>query len=291
MQRHLKGRQVQIPRRWAAEQLAGELGEANNRRSIERAEAFLEAEEADSGIVVRRGSDIRFWHLTFQEYLAARGIAARLEAEQRELLLGPGRALYVPEWREAMLLLGGVLHQQGRAKVDGLVGAVLDDLFKRGEPTLAAQARAAGVLGAIVRDLSPFAYAPADPRYAELLQAVMGIFERDRARGIPIEVRIEAAEALGAAGDPRLDDESLRWVEIDGGRFLMGAQSKDRGQPGYDAEAQEDETPRWAELDGFRLGRWPVTVAEGVCPLRRGGGLWRRAVVAGGRVRRVCGAG
>ena len=39
---------------------------------IERASAFLDDEELDSGIVVRRGADIRFWHLTFQEHLAAR---------------------------------------------------------------------------------------------------------------------------------------------------------------------------------------------------------------------------
>jgi hypothetical protein len=87
MQRHPKGRQVQVSRRWAAEQMAGEFGKAKSRRSVERAEAFLEQEEADSGIVVGRGSDIGFWHLTFQEYLAARAIAARLEGEQRELLL------------------------------------------------------------------------------------------------------------------------------------------------------------------------------------------------------------
>ena len=55
----------------------------------------------DSGIVVNRGAEIRFWHLTFQEYLAAR-LLANMDPEQRHaLLFGEGFA-WRPEWREVV---------------------------------------------------------------------------------------------------------------------------------------------------------------------------------------------
>ena len=67
-----------------------------------------------------------FWHLTFQEFLAAKAIASRLEAEQRKILFADPEKIYLPEWREVILLLAGILHEQGSDKVDGFVGAVLD---------------------------------------------------------------------------------------------------------------------------------------------------------------------
>ena len=92
MQDHPDGRQVQVSRRWAAEKLEKvwpKDREESQQRRIERVEQFLREEELDSGIVVARGDDIRFWHLTFQEFLAARAIAARSERDQREILLTP----------------------------------------------------------------------------------------------------------------------------------------------------------------------------------------------------------
>ena len=90
MQNHPEGRQVQLPSRWAAEALAAEFGEragegraAPSRRAVTRSSApsgFLDEEEIDSGIVVGRGNEVSFWHLTFQEYLAARAIAGRARA-------------------------------------------------------------------------------------------------------------------------------------------------------------------------------------------------------------------
>jgi hypothetical protein len=41
------------------------------------------------------------------------------------------------------------------------------------------------------------------------------------------------AEALGQAGDPRLDENN--WVNFENGTFLMGAQSKDPSKPNYDS--------------------------------------------------------
>src|SRR6202011_5834840 len=99
----LGGRQVQVSKRWAAERLAPQFA-----GDLQQSESFVEQEEVDSGIIVSRGSDIRFWHLTFQEYLAARAIAGMADADQHKLLLND-KNIYKTEWREVALLLAGVL--------------------------------------------------------------------------------------------------------------------------------------------------------------------------------------
>ncbi len=250
------GRKVQASRHWAAEQIQSEFG------NVKIAQQFLEEEELDSGILVRRGEELRFWHLSFQEYLAARAIAGLKDEEQLELLLeDPPRRFYQPEWREVVLLLAGVLYAQGREKVDKLFDAVLDHLGDKA--SLIDQARATGLLLGIVRDLAPFDYQPKNQtKFQSLITATLGIFDREHAATVPINLRIEAAEALGQAGDPRLADTSKVWVEIPGGSFWMGAQQDDPQARNYDADAGDYETPHEVELDGFRIGRWPVTVQE-----------------------------
>ena len=220
-----KGRQVQVSKRWAAEAIAPEWREPKAKDGLALAERFLDDEELDSGIIVGRGGEVRFWHLTFQEFLAAKALAGRPEAEQRAILFGKSR-LYHPEWREVVLLLAGVLHQhQGSKTLDGFVGAVLDNLS--GDATFAEQARAVGLLGAMFHDLAALGYAPDDRRYDVLLTQVLGIFDAERSRQIPVETRIEAADALGQAGDPRLDaNHPDYWITIPAGTFWMGAQKE-----------------------------------------------------------------
>jgi hypothetical protein len=89
MQNHPTGRQSQVSRGWATAVLAERfIGLAEADRNEQAAE-FLEQEEVDSGIIVSRGSDLRFWHLTFQEYLAARAMGGRPDSAQHALLLVP----------------------------------------------------------------------------------------------------------------------------------------------------------------------------------------------------------
>ena len=233
MQSHPEGRRVEVEKGWTADVLAPQFATAAE------ALAFVEQEEVDSGIIASRGSDVRFWHLTFQEYLAARAIAGLADAAQHSLLLDEDR-IYRPEWREVVLLLAGVLIRQGRAKVDGLFAAVLDRLAKR--PRLEAQARCAGLLGAIVRDLQPMDYRPADPRYGDVLEAVLQIFDAKKAETIWFSERLDAAEALGQAGDPRLSRDN--WVTI-GDAFQIGR---------YPVTVQEYR--RFIDADGYREPCW-----------------------------------
>jgi formylglycine-generating enzyme required for sulfatase activity len=258
MQDQPQGRLVQVSKGEAADLLMAQFsdeGEAERRR---RAQDFIAHEEVDSGIVLSRGSDIRFWHLTFQEYLAARAIGGLTDRDQDKLLLS-GNKIYLQEWREVALLLAGVLKESGGPRVDRLVTEMLNRLGERA--SLAERARCVGLLGAMVQDLRPLGYEPADARYEEALQSVLGIFDKVKAQQVSFQVRLEAAEALGQAGDPRLQQNN--WVTIPTGKFLMGAQKGGPSKPNYDAEAFDDESPaREVYLDAYQIARYPVTVEE-----------------------------
>ncbi len=263
MQDHPDGLKTEVPKRWAAEQLALEWTAAKTAKdAIAHAESFLDAEEIDSGIVVGRGSNVQFWHRTFQEFLAARAIAARPEGDQAAILWSTSPRLYLPEWREVILLLAGILHQQGPQKVDKLVQTMLERLGS--QPSLADEARCAGLLGGMFRDLAPVDYAPPDGRYRELLDRVLTIFDVQGSARVAIPDRIAAADALGQVGDPRIDlRRADYWASIPEGKFLMGAQKEKRTEPNYDPEAYGDESPvHQVYLDAFRLAKYPLTVGQ-----------------------------
>jgi hypothetical protein len=112
----------------------------------------------------------------------------------REEPLFRQETLYSDTWRETVLLLGGVLYHQGIDRVDAMISGVLDTL--ESDPTLEKQARAVGLLGAAVADLTPVNYQPRDPRYRQTLDAVMAIFRPGST--VPIDQAIAAAEALSA---------------------------------------------------------------------------------------------
>lgn len=251
MQNHEEGRQKQVPLGWAGEKLAKQFG----RR--EAAERFLKAEQLDSGIVVSRGKDIAYWHLTFQEYLTALEIAGWADADQYKLLLGRSSKIYLPEWREPVLLYGGLLLKAGPPKVDALLRKILDKMGK--QPSLAARANCVGLIGALLPDL--VGYKVSDPRYEESLRQVMDIFDAEKSKGVPFKDRLAAAEALGQAGDPRLAKHE--WVTIPATRnYWIGAQEEDPKGRNYDQEDYGDEPLREVNLKPFRIGKYPVTVAQ-----------------------------
>lgn len=240
MQLQARGRVRQIGTRHAAELIAPHLRDIPEEERLRRAEWFLQQEELDSGIVVSRSAKVEFWHLTFQEHLAARAIAGLPDAAQQELLI-QGKRLYKPEWREALLLYAGLLSsKQGPEKVDAFFTTVLDQCGTK----LADQARCAGLLGTILADLKPSGYHPRDPRYGELMSMTIRIFDDDKLPRVLIGDRVDAADALGQAGDPRLLEDN--WVRIPAGTFVMG-EGDDRHE---------------VELSSYDIGKYPVTVQQ-----------------------------
>ncbi len=232
----------------------------------EAAEKFLENEEVDSGILVGHDGKLRFWHRTFQEYLAAKALAGR-DGERETLLFGESR-LYARDWRETILLLGGLLREQDTARIDGFLKQMLDGVETSELPE---RARCVGLIGSILRDLKAWKYEIADPRYMQYLLSTLCLFEDPKtARSVEFAARLDVADALGQAGDPRLS-ENKKWVRVEGGKFWMGAQK--RGAHNVDPDARDNEGPvREVAVAPFWLGRYPVTVAEYADHMLRGQG-------------------
>jgi formylglycine-generating enzyme required for sulfatase activity len=263
MQTQARGRLAQIEKGQAAKIVAPHFRELGEPDRLTRAREFLDEEEVDSGLIVSKGPLVRFWHLTFQEYLAARSVAGLSEADQLKLLFSANR-LHSAEWREVLLLLvGTLLVKQGREKVDGFVQAVLDR--PGNDASLAERARCVALLGAVLIDLRPLAYQPPGHRYEEALHAVLGVFNPRQSEAIDFEVRLEVARALGQAGDPRfrLENRPKNWIELPPGQFLLGAQQEDANRSNYDPDAEWDESPvKTVDVKAFQLGRYPVTLQE-----------------------------
>jgi formylglycine-generating enzyme required for sulfatase activity len=253
-----RGRQTEISPNAAARALAPRFRDLPEDDRAATAERFLEEEETDSGILIRRGNTLRFWHLTFQEYLAAKVLAGR-EAERRRLLFTE-RKLYLAEWRPTVLLLAAVLCKQDRDLVDKFFHEILDTLGP--DAPLAERARCVGLIGSALRDLKSWGYRLTDPRYQENLHRSMAIFDAREARQLDFDTRLYAADAIGQAGDPRLDhNDPAYWVRVEGGTFWMGAQNTDPKDRNYDPEVWDDELPvHQEEVQPFAMGRYPVTV-------------------------------
>jgi formylglycine-generating enzyme required for sulfatase activity len=249
MQDAPQGRIVQINRRLAAEYLSQQFG-----GGIEETERMLNDETENSGIISPVGPDLKFWHLSFQEYLAAREISSLTDDKQFALV---DSKLYRAEWRETMRLLGAILREQGVAKIEGLVKAILATV--KPEDPLPKKAPVVALLGAMMRDLSKMDYEPKTPDYKTTVRAVMSIFEPGESQKLPFHLRLEAADALGQVGDPRLDEDN--WIVIPSGEFWMGAQQR-QGR-NHDPSALGSESPvHKVWLAAFRIRRYPVTVQE-----------------------------
>ncbi len=262
---HSDGRQRQVGFAWAAEILADEFEDDENYSKRQKAENFLRQEVVDSGIIVERGNRLEFWHLSFQEYLAACEVGGMLEENQKKLLFEKDR-IYSSEWHELVLLLGGVLYKQGLDKINFLIDAIIERAPQDVSPkNLTETAKTVALLGGIVNDLAPFDFKPADPRYEKIVRSVMGIFDKKTFRKISVKTRIEAADALARVGDPRLENDPM--VYIRGGDFWMGAQKKYKNERNFDPGA--DDSNDWkefpvhqVELSPFYISKYPITVCQ-----------------------------
>ena len=176
------------------------------------AERWLELECLVSGVVVKTGiQKVRFWHLTFQEFLAARRLAELGGADVGEACWWPvvSRRLHDSLWRETVELFPGCLLDKGEGQVDALLERVL---ALRGEaPDLAMEARVAGALGRLLRPLRVLEYRPKaelEAVYRSALERAEAIFTVEGARAVPLRDRVAVAEALGQGGDRRFGGSS-----------------------------------------------------------------------------------
>ncbi|SPF32215.1 exported hypothetical protein [Candidatus Sulfopaludibacter sp. SbA4] len=231
-------------------------------RRRQAARTFLTEEETNSGMIIKSGSNVRFWHLTFREALAAQELA-KSERKWKSLLFGK-KKLYHRHWRETVLLLAGELKSSGGNRD---VNDFLTEMLNQAEglsASLTERARCVGLMGLLLKDLDAWHYSMTEDlskRYKAMLAHVEEIFDEEKAYQTPFEVRLEAANALGQAGDPRLERNNR--VPLSGGRFWIGAQKDDPGAPNFDPDAYDNESPvKEVEVAPFSIARYPVTVAD-----------------------------
>ena len=223
--------------------------------SLDSATAFLEQEELHSGLLVsREDGEVEFWHLTFQEYLAALEMSPL--DDDNWAVLAPH--LHDDRWAELVLLLAGCERRVGVREARRMINRILAT-----GTDLVSKAKAAGLIGRILRDIKPYGLdASQGTNYQELLLELLPIFTPG-GEVVDERTRIEVGEALGQAGDPRLVDRTANRVFIPGGTFRMGAQAREASQPSFDPMAFPGEAPvHRATVSDLYIGRYPVTVAE-----------------------------
>ena len=163
------------------------------------------------------GQRLRFWHLTFQEYLAAFTLA---QSENWWELIESH--LENAQWRETLDLFASCLFDaRGASQVDHLLEKILDDAAGG----LASEARAAGLVGRFLKAAESCGYQPPPTlraRFQNLLNKALAIFSLAGATQVDISTRIAAAEALGRAGDPRLAPGVNNFKPVPGTAIELG---------------------------------------------------------------------
>ena len=257
MQEWKGGQKLQIGIVDAAALIAPEFRKTPEPDRRDAAVHFLERAQVESGIVtLRGGTQIEFWHRSFQEYLAAR--ALKNVGLQETLWKKAKGFLYSEEGREVLPLAAGCMAESAPGQLDALFQKLLPDAKRR---KLEDRAHAVGVLGAMLTDVSRTytLEAAQDREWKELLKDILGIFDEKKGKEIPLRTRIAAADALASSRDPRLfvpADEKY-WVKIVGGPYVIGSQPDDP-----DVDKNWPEPLRTGHLKTFHLGKFPVTVWE-----------------------------
>lgn len=226
------------------------------------ASAFLEQEEMYSGIIVQRiPGQVEFWHLTFQEYLAADALAVSPDYWG---VIQP--RLADDRWIETLLLLAGCRRRQALEQAADLIEHVLGSAR-----SLAERARCVGLVGRMLRDIEPYGgdVGKRTTFHAALTQ-VRDVLEQP-VPAVEENIRIEVGEALGRAGDPRLNLDRRAVgprTEVPGGVLWQDRSSTREGKPKRSqkrAETVRDSgttSVRPVQISTFWISTYPITVAH-----------------------------
>lgn len=220
--------------------------------SKENLDQFIRAVRSRGGLFEERAELFQFAHLTFQEFLAARLLAK--DREKSFTILE--ERIPVAWWREVLLLVFGFSKQDYAP----FSGEYLKWLSNR-DTNPALHLAGLELAGAALLEIEkPDAHA--SETQADLLLKVW----RDASDTLtaPAILRARAGSTLSQLGDPRFNadlwylpaDETLGFVRIPAGKFLMGSNDKDE-------QVQEREKPQHeVELLEYWMAKYPVTVAQ-----------------------------
>ncbi len=223
------------------------------RRARRLAREFIELMRRDTGLLIERGyRRFAFLHLTFEEYLAARGLLESVVVECPDHLLQ--RYALDPRWHEVLrLAIASASQREAQHLLLTLLATPTGD-EQRGLPAVLA---GECLLDAGRNAASGRAW---DAGLAALLTVVAD-------PAVPLSIRVAAGGVLGRLGDPRLLDPATGramgdggaaipdyWCDVPAGTFWHGDERQRRGRR---AALKALELPY-----AFRIARYPVTNAE-----------------------------
>ncbi|MGE3163571.1 MAG: SUMF1/EgtB/PvdO family nonheme iron enzyme [Planctomycetota bacterium] len=223
----------------------------------------------DLGIVLEgtRRREVRFVHQLFQEFFAARALAAEPDPE---LARSPWRASEVPE-----SLAATIAQLEEHEPLPGLGPTGWEETMILAAP-MARDVRAF-VLGLAEVNLPLAGRAAASLETRERLDAegvrtiAVQLVARSQATAADLRARIAAGLALGELGDPRFERRTGAFgdyllpplVPIRGGDYRIGSDEED---------GERDERPvSPVSLAPFEIGQFPVTNAEYALFVESGG--------------------
>jgi formylglycine-generating enzyme required for sulfatase activity len=223
------------------------------RRARRLAREFIELTRRDTGLLIERGyRRFAFLHLTFEEYLAARGLLESVVVERPDDLLQ--RYALDPRWHEVLRLAIASASQREAQRLLLILLATPAGDEQRGLPAVLA--------GECLLDAGRNA---AGGRAWEAGLAALLAVVADPA--VPLNIRVAAGGVLGRLGDPRLLDPATGravgaggaaipdyWCDVPAGTFWHGDEGQRRRRR---AALKPVELPY-----AFRIARYPVTNAE-----------------------------
>ncbi len=273
---------------------------AEKEQAQEAAKQFLRKDATRGALLRQSGNRYDFYIRRFQEYLAGRYVAHKLEDRWSEYFQ---KHLADDQWEEPLLLGAGFLRFTNIEKAEKYVRQLAQTVHDTNPEDHARAVTLAGMALAEVLEKADFNVQQTFAKVRDdLPPRMLAVFEQNAPLVVP-RLRRDLGLALGALGDPRLTPtptlprsllrqaqdartgegmvsplpsrtstgEGLgvgailpSLIPIPAGSFLMGTSGEEAAQlKAQDAEAYPDEQPQHpVSVSEFDIGKYPVTNAE-----------------------------
>jgi formylglycine-generating enzyme required for sulfatase activity/energy-coupling factor transporter ATP-binding protein EcfA2 len=211
-------------------------------KALQTSEEFIGLVRHQGTIFLERGAGVYgFTHVTFEEYLAARALAAQREYDRNMFVIGH---LSETAWHEVIrLLLARLSLIEGkRLEVSDLLRIMME------AETIGAEQRGMGVIlaGEVLRDVGVHSV---EPQIRDLTISRLRMLFRDSL--VSLSSRLAAGTILGELGFIPADLSDM--IGVPAGPFVMGSNPK----------KYEDEQPvHEVILASFMIRKYPVTNLE-----------------------------